>query len=80
LWTHKEAVLKAIGAGLNFGLDRVEFALDRDSEVGAMLHIAAEAGSASEWNLHRIDPAPGLVGALAWRGAARSVRTFTLAS
>ena len=79
LWTHKEAVLKALGTGLNFGLDRVEFVLDRDSEVGALLNIAAEAGSVSEWNLRRIDPAPGLMGALAWRGAARSVRAFTLA-
>lgn len=79
LWTHKEAVLKALGTGINFGLDRVEFMLDRDNGVSALLNIAAEAGSVSEWNLHRIDPAPGLMGALAWRGATRSVRAFTLA-
>jgi 4'-phosphopantetheinyl transferase len=77
LWTHKEAVLKAIGRGLNFGLDRVEFALDQDGEVGALLQVAEEAGTAPEWIVRRIDPAPGLLGALAWRGAERRVRTFT---
>lgn len=79
LWTHKEAVLKAIGQGLGFGLHRVEFALDRDGEVYGMAHVAAEAGVPSEWCVRRLDPGPGLLGALAWRGAERSVRTFRYA-
>ena len=77
LWTHKEAVVKALGSGLNFGLERIEFALDQGREVGALLAIAIEAGPTSEWIVRRIDPAPGLLGALAWRGTERRVRTFT---
>lgn len=79
LWTHKEAVLKAIGSGLNFGLHRVEFSLGRNHEIHALLHVAEEAGAASEWCVRRVDPGPGLLGALAWRGAERHVRTFTWA-
>lgn len=79
LWTRKEAVLKAIGHGLGFGLDRVEFSLDRAHEVGALLQVAREAGAASEWIVRRVDPGPDLLGALAWRGAERRVRTFTWA-
>ena len=79
LWTHKEAVLKAIGRGLNFGLDRVEFSLDRDHEIDALLRVAEEAGSASQWRVRRVDPGQDLLGALAWRGAERRLRTFTWA-
>lgn len=77
LWTHKEAVLKAIGHGLGFGLHRVEFALDQHGEVDGLVRVAAEAGVPSEWCVRRLDPGPGLLGALAWRGAERRVRTFT---
>jgi 4'-phosphopantetheinyl transferase len=80
LWTRKEAVLKALGQGLNFGLDRLAFAVGADGEVGALQRIAAEAGPAAQWRLCGLRPAPGLVGALAWRGAARSLQSFTLAA
>lgn len=80
LWTRKEAVLKALGQGLNFGLDRLTFAVGTDGEVGALRRIAAEAGPAAEWRLCAVQPAPGLIGALAWRGPARSLQTFTLAA
>ncbi|GAA0712331.1 4'-phosphopantetheinyl transferase family protein [Dokdonella soli] len=78
LWTRKEAVLKALGVGISFGLDRVEFVLDETGTAGALRAIAPEAGSVAEWTLHRLDPAPGMLGALAWRGPARRVRTFAL--
>lgn len=76
LWTHKEAVLKALGVGLAFGLDRLEFALDAGGAVTALRAIAPEAGAREEWHLRRLMPAPGLVGALAWRGPPRAVRSF----
>ena len=79
LWTHKEAVLKAIGSGLNFGLHRVEFSLGPNHEIHSLLQVAEEAGTAAEWCVRRVDPGPGLLGALAWRGAERGVRTFTWA-
>lgn len=78
LWTCKEAVLKALGQGLNFGLDRLAFAIDARGEVGSLLRIASEAGAAADWCVHALAPAPGLLGALAWRGPPRSVRAFTL--
>lgn len=78
LWTRKEAVLKAIGAGLSYGLQRVEFEVHADGSVGALHGPLAEDAAQGEWQLHRLAPAPGLVGALAWRGTPRRVRGFAL--
>jgi 4'-phosphopantetheinyl transferase len=78
LWTCKEAVLKALGEGISFGLDRVAFALDADGMPAEVAAVASEAGRPDEWRLARIDPAPGYLGALAWRGGERRVRTFTV--
>lgn len=78
LWTRKEAVLKAVGAGLSYGLQRVEFDVDAAGTVGALHGPLADDGAGGEWQLHRLAPAPGLVGALAWRGTPRRVRGFVL--
>ena len=78
LWTRKEAVLKALGAGLGFGLDRVEFELAADGEAGPMRAIAAEAGRPDEWQVVRFSPAMGVLGSLAWRGPPRAVQLFHL--
>lgn len=78
VWTRKEAVLKALGAGLQFGLARVEFSVEEDGAVGALTHIAPEGGRAAEWCLCALQPAPGLIGALAWRGPPKTVRAFRL--
>ena len=78
LWTHKEAVLKALGVGIGHGLERVEFELDADGEIASLLRIAPECGFPAQWQLQRLDPAPDLFGALAWCGPARRVRSFTM--
>lgn len=78
LWTHKEAVLKALGEGLSYGLQRVAFDMDADGGVGALRGPLARGAARGGWQLHRLAPAQGLVGALAWRGAARRVRGFRL--
>lgn len=80
LWTHKEAVLKALGEGLSFGLDRVEFELGHDGQAGRLLRIASAAGSADEWQVQRFDPAAGMAGSIAWRGPARGLHLFRLSS
>lgn len=77
LWTSKEAVLKALGHGLSFGLHRLRFALEEGGGTGLQA-IAAEAGTPAEWRLHRFEPAPGHAGALAWRGPDQRVRAFRL--
>lgn len=75
LWSCKEAVLKALGRGIAFGLHRLEFALDADGEPERLTTIAAEAGKPHEWQLHRLRlGAAG--GALAWHGTPASVRAF----
>lgn len=65
LWCAKEAVLKAHGHGLSFGLDRLRFA-ERDARL-ALVECDAALGAADDWSLRELDPAPGYVGALAWR-------------
>lgn len=76
LWTAKEAVLKALGRGLAFGLDRLEFALE--PLPPRLLRIDASAGPAVEWQVHALDPADGRIGHVAWRGRPRSLRRFRL--
>jgi 4'-phosphopantetheinyl transferase len=78
LWTHKEAVLKALGVGLSFGLDRLEFALDAAGNVAALREIDPACGPVDQWRLHAFQRAPGIEGALAWRGPPRPVRVFAL--
>lgn len=74
LWTAKEAVLKALGRGLAFGLDKLEF--DATADPLALLRIDAAGGAATLWHLHALSlPSPWL-GHLAWRGEARRVRSF----
>lgn len=80
LWTHKEAVLKALGDGLGFGLDRIEFGLSADGRVTGLACLAAEAGAPEEWQLWPFEPLSGVVGCLAWRGMPRAVRRLHLVS
>jgi 4'-phosphopantetheinyl transferase len=65
LWCAREAVLKAHGRGLAFGLHRLAFA-ERD---GALVLVEADAalGDAAAWTLHEFVPHPGYLAALAWR-------------
>lgn len=65
LWCAKEAVLKAHGRGLSFGLDRLQFV-----EADGVLQLDRadpELGDASLWQLREWSPAPGYLAALAWR-------------
>ncbi|WP_313919488.1 4'-phosphopantetheinyl transferase superfamily protein [Tahibacter sp.] len=74
LWTAKEAVLKALGRGLAFGLDKLEF--DATVDPPALLRIDVAGGAAALWHLHALPlPSPWL-GHLAWRGETRRVRSF----
>ncbi len=69
LWCAKEAVLKAHGRGLAFGLHRLEFGSEDDAPDAPLRLLASdpELGHASEWHLHEWNPEPGYLAALAWR-------------
>ena len=65
LWCAKEAVLKAHGHGLSFGLERLRF---EDADAGLRLVECDPAlGLAADWRLHEFTPAADYVAALAWR-------------
>lgn len=78
LWTGKEAVLKADGRGLAYGLQRVVFELDAAGQPLALLRVEGAAGPADAWQVHHFLPAVGGHGAVAWRGPPRRIRAYRL--
>lgn len=75
LWCAKEAVLKAAGEGLSFGLGRLAFARIADADWGLATADPA-LGGAQDWRVSGFDPAPGYRGCLAWRGGNRRIFAF----
>jgi 4'-phosphopantetheinyl transferase len=75
LWTAKEAVLKALGRGLAFGMHRLEIGKASD---GLRL-IRLEDDDAARWQLQPLTVDPQHLAALAWRGAPRRVAQWVLA-
>lgn len=67
LWCAKEAVLKAYGRGIAFGLHRLEFG-ERDGAL-ALLACDPALGEPADWTLHGFVPAPGYLATLAWHTA-----------
>ncbi|ATD66181.1 4-phosphopantetheinyl transferase [Luteimonas chenhongjianii] len=65
LWCAKEAVLKAHGHGLSFGLDRLEFAARDDG--WALVACDPALGAPGDWHLHAFAPLPGYLATVAWR-------------
>ena len=71
-WTRKEAVIKAVGAGLA-ALEQTEVSLAPDTDPV----VLAAPGGAEAWQLFHLEPCPGYVGALAVRTATTPVRLTT---
>jgi len=65
LWCAKEAVLKAHGRGLAFGLHRLQFA--PRGEAWALVACDPALGKPVDWTLHAFAPMPGYLASLAWR-------------
>ncbi|WP_236572712.1 4'-phosphopantetheinyl transferase family protein [Streptomyces sp. GS7] len=63
-WTRKEAVVKAIGAGLTIPLDAFEVELDTDAPTVPRARGPAFPTGRS-WHLTHLEPLPGYVGAVA---------------
>lgn len=75
LWCAKEAVLKATGEGLSFGLARLCF---QHGDAGWRLDgLDPALGAVADWQLAGFEAASGYHGALAWRGGARDVVAFS---
>ena len=72
LWTHKEAMVKALGLSLAANLARVEFDLD-PVDGPKLLGSGDERTIAKKWCTQRVDPAPGYVAAMATENPVRSV-------
>lgn len=70
LWTVKEAVLKAQGRGLAYGLHRV--VVDLRESGPALEHFDGEPTAA--WHVRELSPDPAWVAAVAWRGPTMLVR------
>lgn len=63
LWCAKEAVLKAHGHGLSFGLDRLRFV---DAGGLRLVDCDPALGRPGDWRLQELTPAPGFIAAIAW--------------
>jgi 4'-phosphopantetheinyl transferase len=75
LWTCKEAVLKAQGHGISYGLARVEFEL---SAAGDVQDLRAQPDAGDHWQVCLLAPDARHAGAVAWHGAAHAVRAFVM--
>ena len=64
IWCAKEAMLKAHGRGIAFGLHRLEFG-ERDDRL-VLLDCDPALGAPDDWTLQAFEPAPGYLATLAW--------------
>lgn len=76
LWTAREAVLKALGRGIAFGLDKLAFR----REGAEILLLQLDGEDVRHWQVHRLTLGADMHAALAWRGPARRLRVETLAA
>lgn len=68
LWCAKEAVLKAHGRGLSFGLEKLHFAPDADG-IPRLVDCDPALGPPEAWRIEAWTPEPGYWATLAWRPA-----------
>lgn len=76
-WTAKEAVVKALGAGLTLPLPSFDVALP---PAGPALLGSRLGALQSPWTLLHLAPYAGYIGALAMQGAARPIQAWWLDS
>ena len=67
LWCAKEALLKAHGRGLSFGLEKLRFELDDTDTAPRLVACDPALGTPADWRLQAWAPAPGYLATLAWR-------------
>lgn len=72
VWCAKEAVLKAHGRGLAFGVDKLEF--DISAPGPGLVWCDPALGNPAQWSVEELSPIPGYLGALAWRRVGERAR------
>jgi 4'-phosphopantetheinyl transferase len=74
-WTRKEAILKAVGAGLSLPLDTLDVPVAPEA-LPSVLALPRTVADTADWSLHDVCPPTGYVGAVALPGEGwRVVRT-----
>jgi 4'-phosphopantetheinyl transferase len=73
-WTRKEAVLKALGDGLSYSLDRLDVTL-APATPAKLLTIGGDPGEALAWSIHDLRPALNFAGALAAKGQINNIES-----
>jgi 4'-phosphopantetheinyl transferase len=76
-WAFKEALVKAIGRGIAYGLRRI--ALDLGDPAAPRLHaLEGPAAPANAWQVRDLPQPDAALAAVAWSGIPRRVRQFRL--
>ena len=75
LWTRKEAVLKAVGTGLAFPLDKIVVTLDAN-EAARVVAYDDDPVAGSQWWLLNLAPVPQYIAALAVLGSPMDVQCW----
>lgn len=73
LWTMKEALFKAIGRGIGYGLGKPCFQPGADGRL-MLVDLIGDAAPASAWTCRELELGPDHVGAAVWSGGDRAVR------
>lgn len=66
-WTRKEALIKAVGEGVFVAIDRFVVSLE-PNDPARLLCLDGKAEDAADWSLFHLEPAAGVIGALAVGG------------
>jgi 4'-phosphopantetheinyl transferase len=76
-WTRKEAYTKALGGGLRLPMSHFCVTV-RPEQPARLLHIGNDEAEAKEWTLHDLMAGSPYAAALAYRGAPRPMRMWSL--
>jgi len=72
-WTRKEAIVKALGAGLTLPLDSFDVTL-RPQEPARLLRLDGQSSQAGDWAMAHLSLKPDLVGAVAMKTGGTPLR------
>ncbi len=74
-WAAKEALVKAIGRGIAYGLQQIEIGERADGALFVQ-SLGGPAAPASRWRVHGFDPGGDGFGVVAYEGEERPLRFF----